>query len=335
MQPARARRPLCILLALLALASGPVVADTVTLPDLYVATVPVAGTGEGAQQAAFRAALEDVLVRVTGRRDAPQLEALAPLVADAARYVTSFRRATGSQVAVRFNAQAIENAIDAAGLPFWGAERPVVLVWLMVDRGGGQWSLVLATTAGEERQRVAQAAARRGLPLVWPGAGEDTAAALHWIAAGEQPPLVAAAQRYGADGVLIGRVAPGGSAARPVEWSFSGAGTFAESTGVLETGPELAADRYAGLMASRTAGQRSEELVTITGIDSLEAFAGAERALGRVPVVRSITLFEVAPDAVTFLLTIRGAAPALVAALQRDAGLRLVDGPRMIFALGP
>ncbi len=313
-------QPTIVLLFLCALVAGPVRADTITLPDLYAATVPVASTGDRAQQAAFREALGDVLVRITGRRDAPQLGGLVPLVADAARLVVSYRRAAGNQLSVSFNGRAIENAIDAAGLPFWGAERPVVLVWLAVDRGGGKAAVLTASSPGEERQRVAQAAARRGLPLVWPDPGEDASTA---------------ARRLGAEGVLTGRAGPGASAARPVEWSFRGAGTLAEATGVLETGPDLAADRYAALMASSTAGRRSEELVTVTGIDSLEAFASVERALGRLRLVRGIALFEVAPDAATFRLQIRGEPQALVAALQRDGRLRLVDSSRMLFAYSP
>ena len=321
MLPACVRmQPHIFLFVLCALVAGPVRADTVTLSALYEATVPVAGTSERAQQAAFREALGDVLVRITGRRDAPDLESLAALVEDAARLVVSYRRAAGNRVVVSFDEREIENAIDAAGLSFWGAERPVVLVWLAVDRGDGRPAVVTATSAGEERQRVVQAAARRGLPLAWPDPGEDAATA---------------ARKHGADGVLTGRAAPGASAARPVEWSFRGAGTLAEATGVLETGPDLAADRYAALLASNTAGRRSEELVTVTGIDSLEAFAGVERALGRVRLVRDIALVEVTPDTATFRLQIRGEPQALLAALQRDVGLRLVDSSRMIFARPP
>ncbi|MBM5811468.1 MAG: DUF2066 domain-containing protein [Gammaproteobacteria bacterium] len=336
MLPACARlRSSAVVLLLCALTNGPARPDTVTLPDFYAATVPASGVDERARQAAFRAALADVLVRATGQRDAAQLESLAPMVADAARYVVSFWRATGNRLAVSFDGRAIENAIDAAGLPFWGAERPVVLVWLALDRGGGQYAIVNAGSPGEERQRVAEVAARRGLPLVWPVPGEDSALAAQAIASGEHTALLEAAGRHGADGVLVGRVAAGNSAARPVEWTFTGAGTHAAVHGVLETGPDLAADRYAGLLASSTAGRRSEEYVTVTGIDSIEAFAGVERALGRLRPVREVRLYEVAPDAATFRVEVRGDPQALVAALQRDAHLQVIDSARLVFALTP
>ena len=91
---------LCAVVALPALAAEP-------LGDLYTVTVPYTGQNE----ATFREAMRDILVRVTGRRDAPELENLAPLVAQASRYVVSFRRGAGNTLAVTFDGQAIENAM--------------------------------------------------------------------------------------------------------------------------------------------------------------------------------------------------------------------------------
>ena len=186
-------------------------ADATSLGDMYTVTVPVTGQGESAQQTAFRDAMRDILVRATGRRDAADLEGLAPLVAQAGRHVASFRRAAGGQLAVTFNGSTIENAIDAAGLPFWGPDRPLTLVWLAVERAGRR-SLVGAGAGGDDKQHVEEAAARRGVPLVWPGAGDDLGRGLQQAWSGDHEPLASAARRYGADGVLIGRamVAAGG-----------------------------------------------------------------------------------------------------------------------------
>src|SRR5687767_4586225 len=105
-------KPYCAFLVALALAvaGGPVRAES--LGDLYTVTVPYAGDNE----AAFREAMRDVLVRVTGQPGAPELENLQPLVAQASNYVKSFRRAAGNQLTVSFDGTAIENAVDASGL---------------------------------------------------------------------------------------------------------------------------------------------------------------------------------------------------------------------------
>lgn len=310
-------------------------AGTVSLGDLYSVTVPFAGQSEGAQLAAFREALRDILVRVTGRRDAAELETLAPLVAQAGRHVVSFRRATGNQLAVSFDGPAIENAIDLAGLPFWGPERPLTLVCLAIDRGGGRRSLTAGGSPGDDRLRIERVAARRGIPLVWPGSGDNLERGFLQAWSGDHAPLIAAARRYGADGVLIGRASLAASGDPMVAWTFSAPGISAQATGDLESGPELAADRYAGVHASHSAGLRSEQVVTVTGIDTLEAYAAATRALASLPPVRAVAVDEVTPDAVSFVLTIRGDPSALRQAIERDGRLPAVDASRLIYSLAP
>ena len=318
-------------LAAVAIAALAPFAGAASLGDMYSVTVPVTGQGESAQQAAFRDAMRDILVRATGRRDAADLESLAPLVAQAGRYVLSFRRAAGGQLAVSFDGATIENAVDAAGLPFWGPDRPSTLVWLALDRGGRR---SLAAAGSDERQRVEHAAARRGIPLVWPGSGDDLDRGLQQAWSGNHEPLMNAARRYGADGVLIGRAVITTSG-QTVDWTFSSAGLSAETRGDLDAGPDLAADRYASAYASRNAGQRVEQIVTVTGIDTLEAYASALRSLGRLPLVRGVAVDEVTPDAVSFALTVRGDPDALRQAIRREGQLVPVDESRMIFALAP
>jgi hypothetical protein len=326
--PALTRVLRALLLAMaLAFAAG---APAETLGDLYTVSVPYTGDND----AAFRQAMRDVLVRATGQPNAPALENLAPLVADAARYVKSFRRAAGNQLSVSFDGTAIENAIDASGLASWGNERPVTLVWLALDRGGGRRTLVSASDTSAEKAEVDASAARRGLPIVWPEAGDDLVRATQEAWSGDHAALIDAARRYGADGVLIGRArqAAGGY---ETAWSFTGAGLTGEVSGGLQAGPELAADRYAGVYASRGAAQRTDMTVTITGISSLEGYTGAMRLLSRLQPVRGVAVDEVTPDGVSFRVNVRGDPDALAQAIQRDGRLSPVDAGRLIYAFSP
>ena len=202
------------LVAVLALVAMGLPAHAESLGDLYSVSVPYAGDNE----AAFRQAMRDVLVRVTGRGDAPDLENLAPLVAQASRYVKSFRRAPGNMLAVTFDGAAIEDAVDASGLAFWDNERPVTLVWLALDRGGNRRALVAANDTSAEKTRMDTDAARRGLPLVWPDAGDDLVRAMQQAWSGNHDALRDAARRYGADGVLVGRARQSAAGGYSVEW---------------------------------------------------------------------------------------------------------------------
>lgn len=295
-------------------------AEAATLDDLFEVTVQASGVPESQ---AFSAGMADVLVRVTGRRDAATIPALAGLIGDAERYVMSYRRVAGGQLAIAFDGDAVASAVAAAGLPYWGADRPVTLVWLAVDRGGGQRGLVTRGAASGERQAVERAASRRGLPLAWPSlaSGLDPLQRFEQIRAGDIGALAAAAGEYGAQGVLIGRANLTAGRGYAVDWTFVGAGGSRQGAGGLDVGANLAADRYAELYASTAAARPSAVDVTVVGIDTAARYAEAVRYLQSLAVVRSLGVRQVGGDEVSFRLTIRGDLDVLVHAV--NAGGRL------------
>lgn len=310
-------------------------ANARTIGGLFEATVPASGATE---PGAFQAGLLDVLVRVTGRRDAATIPELARLIEDAARFVTSYRRIAGGQLAVAFDGDAVTAALADAGMPYWGADRPLTLVWLAVDRGGGERGLVTAAAASGERQAVERAAAQRGLPLVWPsiGPGREALERLDQVRTGEVAALVAAAVPYGAQGVLIGRASRFARADYAVDWTFVGTGNR-QGSGGLEDGVHLAADHYAALYASPVAAQRQELDVTVTGVDSAAGYAEVVRHFESLDVVRALAVREVGPDAVVLRLSIRGDAQVLARAAL--SGGRLEQAPTVtgepVFRLRP
>lgn len=301
---------LALVLGLLALLP----ARAATLDDLYTVTVVAPAGGEAAS---FRAAMGDLLVRVTGRRDAAQLSQLQPLLQNAGRYVTSYRRAAGNRLTVSFAGEAVVGALESAGLPFWGEDRPATLVWLAIDRGGEQRGLVTAEAASSERLAVEQVAQQRGLPLIWPsgGAGEDLRLRYQQAWSGDTASLAAAATAYGADGVLVGRASAGGGG-YVVDWTFVGAAGSSQVRGDLGQGPHLAADLFASLYASTAAAQSSIIDLRISGVTGVAQYAEASRQLEALASVKDAQLRQVLPDALLFRVSVRGG----LAALQRDAG---------------
>jgi hypothetical protein len=317
MQTARARRR-CHWLAPLLLALAPT-AGAADIGNLYEVSVPVQGGGEAAQRRAFGEAMAAVLVRVTGRRDAPGLPALAPLVQQAQRYVHTYRRVPGGLLAVSVDGNAVEQAVAAAGLPFWDATRPLTLVWLAVDRGGQRQLVGAASAASAERRALELAAAQRGVPLAWPigDALDNPPQRTQQIAAGDLAGLREASGRYGADGMLVGRPEAGS-----FRWTFLAAGETREIRGTLEDGVHLAADRMAARLAVAGGARRSEFNLEVTGVDGAAAYAAVSRILVGLEPVRSVAIREVRPDSVLYGLTVRGDEASLRRAIA--AGGKLV-----------
>ncbi len=102
--------------------------------ELYAAEVPLQVRDRAAEDEAFAAALAQVLVRVTGLRDVSEDAALTALLSRA-RALTRQWSYTREGLWVQFDAGLVARELQALERPVWGAERPRVLTWLVIDDG--------------------------------------------------------------------------------------------------------------------------------------------------------------------------------------------------------
>ena len=138
------------------LAAGLVVswaAPTAEVAGLYEAEVPVTGQNALERVAAIRSALEEVLVKVSGKADVAQLPQLEPLLSQADQWVQRYQyRAAppgggppspplAQLLWMSFDRETINQRLYEAGIPVWGINRPSTLLWLAVDEGGERYLL--------------------------------------------------------------------------------------------------------------------------------------------------------------------------------------------------
>jgi hypothetical protein len=96
------RLPDWLLLGLaMAVSSFMPVAMAIEVPELYAAEVPLDPADTAARDKAYRAALNQVLVRITGESDAAASPVFAELFPNPARYVLQYRPATSSTPSLR------------------------------------------------------------------------------------------------------------------------------------------------------------------------------------------------------------------------------------------
>ena len=261
--------------------------------------------------------LRVVLVRATGARDAANDPALAAVLAQAQTYVIATRpAATGGGTTLVFDAAALERDITAAGRTVWSSERPLLLIVLT----GGP-----ATGAFETRRQVESAldaaGNRRGQPIsvVRPeGVNLPTTGDIPVEAA------LAAAQRRGADGVLIGYgdAVPNGGVWR---WTLNASGISEAWNGSLEEGVNAAADIFARNAVMYAAQPELTILVEVEGVPTLKDYARAAEMLGEAGAVRSVQLAEVSGSRATFSVVTRGGGDALLASLGANTRFERVD----------
>jgi len=307
-----------------------------------VFTVNVAAQSPAALAQAMRAAL----VRATGHRQAGTDPALAPLLADAQRYVLGYLPSRRGSLQVMFDGPRVEQAIRAAGLSVWSPERPFTLVVLNPAPPQSEQSGDAAV--------INQAAAARGLPIsIVPLAVR--------AASGRLLPaqsLLATIHRFGAEQLLVGYpvqipaalpgTQAGGSAqlaspmplppstAAPAPAGAAAAGGAGQSalwrwtlvtpfmtrhfTGSIDAGIDRTVHLLAPPVAATAADQRQKVRVRIDGIATLPDYARVATMLAAVPGVQRATVARVAGSAVLFHMWARGGAETL--------GSMLASSPR-------
>lgn len=160
-----------------------------------------AGAGE-ARETMLAKALDTLIVRLTGKQDAPQTPALAELRADPQQIISQFGyEADGSTLLVEFDPGSSERALRQAGLALWGNNRPLLLAWWLDQDVAGSSLVGDGQAAADPLRRAAQ---HRGLPLRLPLAdlGEQLAATPQTLDSADLAGLDEVSERYAADVLL-------------------------------------------------------------------------------------------------------------------------------------
>jgi uncharacterized protein len=298
------------------------VAAALTRAEMYQATAPVADRTEAAQSAAFQNAMKTVLIRVTGRRNADEDTALNSLVSNARRYVQQYRAAPDSQLWVAFDGPAIERWLTQNGQPLWGHERPTTLVLLAVQSGPQGGSVITTEDSSDLKSAIGEAAALRGLPLVWPSGAELQRFHIDFstVNTGSPSTFAEVAKRMGSDGVLIGR-ASGSSVNANVRWTHLFQDRSSEYSGTLE-GVNRAADLYAGMFAA--SGGLVPVDIEVSGLNDLRDYAGVESYLESLTFISHVSVESLSGDTVRFRLSTRGGLDSLQRALSLNGRLQPV-----------
>lgn len=312
-------------------------AHAVRVADLYSAEVELAENSSAGRNEAFRAALAAVLVKVTGQEAAAELR--AELFPDPSRVLQQYRRVGSDRIRVAFNAYAVRQRLDEAGLPVWNAERPSVIVWLAVDEGVGNRTIlgtntVAPGTDAEQagrfdlwRDELREVANSRGLPLMLPLADAQDLSAVSFadLWGGFGDVVVAASARYSADVVLIGRARTAGAEGLRVRWTLIADGRQQEWDGDIAAGPRVAADKLGAALATYAAAAGTIS-VTVGNLGSFDEYAAVLKHLRGLSIVESAGIARVNGDRVEFAVVARVDQDRLDREIRRAGKLRTWSG---------
>ncbi|EAR21306.1 DUF2066 domain-containing protein [Nitrococcus mobilis] len=285
--------------------------------DLPTARVAVTDQSAGARAEALRAAITQVLVRLTGRADIAHAAPVASLMTSPQPYLQQYHYEHGEggrlELITRFDGQSLRRVLIQRGIPIWQAARPPVLVWFAFDSNGEQ-ELVNAAAGSQLHEALSRAVAELGIPVIFPLLDSQDRQRVSYsdVADGFSEPVLAASRRYSTELVLILRITRSRSGNWQGRWSLyqDDSNSSWESGGVsieqaLAQGvPVLAARLRSSYTLLPDLAASSRLQIRIGGVDSLERFAALEELLTSLPGVAAIHLRRAEAEWVSIKLSL-------------------------------
>jgi hypothetical protein len=325
--------------------------------SLYQGQVTLISQGAGERRAATARALAQVVVKLTGNPQAAGHPVVRRALANAESYVTTSDTSESSDqqgntaiggvpvyrttMSFAFEPNGVDALVAAAGLDYWGGNRPRPILWLAIDDGRGA-RLVNAQQLAVVKP-LADRGLERGLRFGMPAGSAVEQAAVQTVwnqSAAQMLPLTA---RYGGQVQLLGRVyrAGGGWTA---DWILSDGETELSRWTFSDPSPQRAiasgADGAADAIARRDAvplraGEPTTLTVEVAGIRDGTDFTRAMGYLQTLAVVQDLTVVSATPEALVLDLKLavgrEGFERFLLAGNQLQADpLSSADRPRYV-----
>ena len=320
--------------------------SAVEVSGLYEAEVPVIGQDVTPSQDAMRAALADVLVKVSGNRAVATLPGVAELVNTAPQFVQQFvyRNAAptpGQRSAqpparmlwVRFDRDAVIRVLRTSGVAIWGNARPALLLWLDV-REQNERSIVGVDNKPEWKQVIDTAAKARGVPLLLPKLDTDDLGNVQatdpWSASPED--VLRISVRYHPEAVLVGKIESRDGSWLST-WSFYDQENRQAWTtpgdsreGAVLDGLQKAIDSLvAHYNAASTAAANAGLALQVNDVQTLEEYARVTKYLGSLAAVARVQLVRVEGMNLVFRVEVQGGAQRLTSDLRLGTTLAPVS----------
>nr|VFK18033.1 MAG: hypothetical protein BECKLFY1418C_GA0070996_10387 [Candidatus Kentron sp. LFY] len=311
------------------------VASSMETHGLYEIEVPIADESKPARNKAMRAALLQVMIRLTGQRKLSNHPMINRILRHAERHVQQFRYRTEPDATsdespspadrlafwVQFDPASVDKVLRKANIQPWGQIKPSILIWLAVKREEGR-TLLGAGDNNDLQDVLHTRATERSVSIVLPLLDLDDLSRISEtdVWGGSRERIIEASKRYTIDTVLVGRVLPSHTSPTRwlAHWELLGGDlidnwtTRAEKPeGALRKGVDEAIDilvaRYARSREESTADAVYDPItVTILDIRAVGDYARVQRYLEGLQPRINVYVTEADIDSMTFRLSMPG-----------------------------
>ncbi|MBD3671179.1 MAG: DUF2066 domain-containing protein [Gammaproteobacteria bacterium] len=293
-------------------------AAAVEVKGLYDVEVPVEDQTRDSRHVAYRTALSEILVRVSGQSEIMMQPEFHAVLDKAYTLVQSYRYRklnvqeaiekgleSGLVLWVRLDAERVQRLLREAQRPIWGQVRPGMITWVVIEQGGKR-ELLGTASSHPAKQLMAQRATLRGMPLQYPllDLVDQQVVTSSDVWGGFDDPVRTASLRYNNDVILMGRVFSRNNRVWTAEWqllmpeqtrTWSVQGTDLAS--LLKPSLDIAVDNVARRFAQSTtlsAADSGYTRVKVWNVNTLEDYARVLQYLQK-----QISVQEVLPGTIS------------------------------------
>jgi uncharacterized protein len=300
--------------------------------DLYAAEVPVASQTSAARDRAARVALAQVLVKVSGRAEVLQNPSISAALKGAGKHVQKYAynrdRGPEGELTARFefDGSYVTRLITEAQAPLWTANRPLVLVWLVIEDANGR-QFVNWDSTPELAAPLMREFSRRGVPVQLPlfDLVDATAISPDQVWRLDSTILLAASGRYNVKDVLGGRLATLSNGSVAGDWLYlygdnrlDRSGTVDNPQLFFENGVALVAEEMASRYAVAPSATATEEglSMSVAGVNNYADYAGVVAWLESLELVEHANVTRITGDRIELRVVAQADAVQLAALIE-------------------
>lgn len=315
-------------------------ARATVVSDLYEASVPVEQRSDAALSEAARRALSQVFVKVSGSKAVLSYPDVSAALGKARSYVQQYAFVVddGNLLArFEFDAAIVSRIVTDAGAPLWTANRPEVLLWLVVDTAQGR-RFITAENDPEQVALLREAFNQRGVPVRLPLFDLTDTAALTPDQAWSQSStaLRAASARYGVSEILGGRAAALSTGNWVGDWTYltdtyrlDRSITASDDAAFVRDGVAIVAEDMASRYAVAAKGSQSSGgvMMVVQGVRSYGDYAGIVSWLEGLELIKHANVEQIRGDQIELRLIAQADAGQLSSIIELND--RLVPVPQV------
>lgn len=188
----------------------------IEVSGLYQVTVPVNDQTPKTRWGAFLTGFKEVLIRKSGSGRVLTTDEVRQAYRKVTAYVQRFQYASNEDkdaespflLQLDFEPRLIDELIQEAGMPIWGSNRPVTILWLAAEKDF-QRNIVKQEELRESLSHmIMENAQRRGIPVILPlmDLEDELSVSISDVWGRFNSSIVDASKRYAADSIVTGRI---------------------------------------------------------------------------------------------------------------------------------